>query len=459
MRTSNQPHILCVEDEPRLQRLLLKILTEGGLSGTVKGTGKEFLEVLATTPVDLCLIDLHLPDTSGLDLLREMSEKFSSTPAVVLTGSGSLEDAVAAMKLGAVDYLTKPIEFQRLLVSLKNSLRLRRCQSDLNRLQSDLTHAYAPRNLVGTSERIEAVRDSIRRAAPADVSVLIRGETGTGKELVARSLHFSSPRGSRPFIDVNCAALTETLLESELFGHEKGAFTGATSQRRGQFEQADGGTLFLDEIGDMPASTQTKILRVLQEGRLKRVGGDKLIEVDVRVVCATHRDLEEEIKQGRFLQDLLYRINTFAIEIPPLRDRSSDIPELARHFLTKVCKKQKRAVPKLPVKTIQSFMNHPWPGNARELEHVMERAVLLCDGEDILPEHLPPQILGEKSEENPASPTEGLVKAVEHLERTMIHEALEKHGWVKSRAANALGITERIISYKIINLGIQRPPS
>ena len=303
---------------------------------------------------------------------------------------------------------------------------------------------------------MDGLRKTIRRAAASDATVLIIGESGTGKELVARGLHASGPRAAGPYIDVNSAALTETLLESELFGHEKGAFTSAIARRRGKFEQAHGGTLFLDEIGDMPLPTQAKMLRVLQERAFQRVGGDERINVDVRVICATNRILEEDAKKGTFRSDLFYRINTFVIEIPPLRERAADIPDLARHFQARANRHEKRQVQGFAPKAMEALCSHLWPGNVRELQHAVERGVLVCDGEEIRPEDLPPAVLRGQAAPAKADEGGGLIETVERLERSMILAALDKHGWVKSRAARALGVTERILSYKMTNLGIEK---
>jgi DNA-binding NtrC family response regulator len=301
---------------------------------------------------------------------------------------------------------------------------------------------------------MERVRALIRRAASSEATVLIVGESGTGKELVARALHSSGPRLAGPFVDVNSAALTESLLESELFGHEKGAFTSAIARRRGKFEQAHGGTLFLDEIGDMPLPTQAKMLRVLQERSFQRVGGDERISVDVRVICATNRTLDEEAQKGTFRKDLFYRINTLVIDLPPLRQRVTDIPELARHFLARFNREEKRDVKDFSTHAMETLCAHGWPGNVRELQHAVERAVLVCEGDEIQPEHLPPAVSAGKTAPPPVQGGEGLIETVERIERSMILAALEKNAWVKARAARALGVTERILSYKINNLGI-----
>jgi DNA-binding NtrC family response regulator len=446
--------VLYVEDDPTLGRLVRAAVEREGHEFKLATSGKDFLKLLAEDPPQLCLIDLTLPDASGLDLLEALCRTRPGTPAIVVTASDDVKDAVAAMKRGAVDYVTKPVEPQRLTVCIRNALRMGEQQQEIARLRTEVREQSA---LVGSSRAMEAVRALVRRAAPSETTVLVTGENGTGKEIVARALHFSGARASKAFVDVNCAALTETLLESELFGHEQGAFTGATSRRRGKFEQAHGGTLFLDEIGDMPLATQAKILRVLQERTFQRVGGEERIAVDVRVVCATNRDLEAAVAQERFRKDLFYRINTLVIPVPPLRERGSDIAELAALFLARATRREKRPAARISVAALEALGRHSWPGNVRELEHAIDRAVLVGEGEEILPEHLPPAVLRQGPSDPGGKESKGLLESVERLERTMIVEALDKNGWVKARAARALGLTERIISYKMENLGIERP--
>jgi DNA-binding NtrC family response regulator len=403
------------------------------------------------------MIDLSLPDASGLNLLSRLHERHPEVPAIIITASESIHDIIGAIKRGAVDYLTKPIDGRRMLVSIANAVRLHRQQKEIARLRADVSETYSPEHLVGSSAEMDQVRALIRRVASSDATVLIVGESGTGKELVARALHAAGPRVAGPFIDVNSSALTETLLESEIFGHEKGSFTGAIARRRGKFEQAAGGTIFLDEISDMPLPTQAKILRVLQERSFQRVGGDELVSVDVRVICATNRDLEEAVSGGTFRKDLFYRINTLVIEIPPLRKRVGDIPGLARHFLARCNRTEKREIRDFSTSALEALCAHSWPGNVRELQHAVERALLVCDGDEIQPGHLPPAIMSTRS---PAAPedgkTDGLIETVERLERSLLLASLEKNNWVKARAARALGITERILSYKMNTLGIDR---
>jgi DNA-binding NtrC family response regulator len=412
---------------------------------------------------DLILLDLHLPDASGLDLLARSRARYPDIPVIVATASHLVSDVVKALKGGAMDYLTKPIDHQRLVVSLANAVKITRQQQDLTLLRSELKETYKLEHMVGASPAMEKVRELIRQAAPSDATVLIVGESGTGKELVARALHYSSSRVGKPFVDVNCAALTETLIESELFGHERGAFTSAISRRRGKFEQANSGSLFLDEIGDMPLSTQAKILRVLQERTFQRVGGEEKISVNVRVICATNRNLEDAVENGEFRMDLLYRINMFVIDVPPLRERAGDIPELARHFFAICARSGKYTAQAISDAALAALCAHPWPGNVRELQNAIERAMMICHEDEIQVAHLPPAILQQthlaaRPADVSAKPTTGqnLVEAAEGFERAMILDALDKCDWNKTQAARLLGVTRRILSYKMTNLGVDR---
>jgi len=453
--------ILYAEDDPASGRLVKSIAGTEGYSVTVFGTGQQFLRALEDKP-DLVLLDLHLPDASGLDLLAKSRARYPDVPVIVATASNSVHDVIQALKGGAMDYLTKPIDHQRLIVSLANAVKILRQQQDLSLLRSELKETYRLEHMIGTVPAMMQVRELIREAAPRDATVLITGESGTGKELVARALHYSSPRLGKAFVDVNCAALSETLIESELFGHERGAFTSAISRRRGKFEQANGGSLFLDEIGDMPLPTQAKILRVLQERNFQRVGGEDKITVNVRVICATNRDLEEAVRNNTFRMDLFYRINLFVIEVPPLRERVGDIAELARHFLAAGARSGKYSAQSISDSALAALCQHRWPGNVRELQNAMERAMMICHESEIQLSHLPPAVLnGSKPVSQAANyssniTSQNLVEAVEQFERHIILEALAKCDWNKSKAARDLGVTRRILSYKMNNLGIDK---
>jgi two-component system response regulator AtoC len=454
--------ILYVEDDPASGRLVQSIAETAGYEVDVVTTGSEFLSSLTTNKPDLLLVDLHLPDASGLELLAKARLRLPESPVIVVTASNAIEDAVKALKGGATDYLTKPVDHQRLIVSLTNALKLSRQQQDLSKLRTEIRYTYKLEHVIGTSSGMEEVRDMIRHAAQTDATVLISGESGTGKELVAKALHYASRRAAKPFVDVNCAAMTETLIESELFGHEKGSFTSAFSRRRGKFEQAHGGSFFLDEIGDMPLVTQAKMLRVLQERSFQRVGGEEKINVDVRVICATNQNLETCVEAGTFRLDLFYRINPLMIEVPPLRQRPSDIPELVSHFLNAASQVGNTHVRSVSDEAMIALQQHSWPGNVRELQNAIERAYTVCHEDEIQISHLPAAVL--RRAPVPRAPSgsdtndnRNLVEKTEQYERSIIMAELAKCEWNKTKAALALGVTRRILSYKMQTLGIDKP--
>ena len=467
-------HILYAEDDPPSGRLVRSIAESEGYTIQVVGTGKEFLSAISEFKPNLLLIDLHLPDALGLDLLSQARARLPAAPAIVVTASASVDDVIGALKAGAIDYLRKPVDIQRMIVSLANAAKIMRQQQDITQLRSELKETYRLEHMIGSSPAMTKLRELVRQAAPTDNTVLITGESGTGKELVAKALHYSSKRAAKPFVDVNCAAMTETLIETELFGHEKGAFTSAISRRRGKFEQANGGTIFLDEIGDMPLSTQAKMLRVLQERSFERVGGEDKVKVNVRVVCATNHNLEQAVKSGKFRLDLFYRINLFVIETPPLRDRASDITELGRHFLATSSRMGKYSATNIAEAALAALCGHDWPGNIRELQNAIERALTVCTDAEIQPWHLPPTVTQTRSSLDDGGsdfvPSQdgiidiksakagrvSLIEAVEQFERKMILYSLGQNQWNRSKTADTLGITRRILSYKMQNLGIYK---
>ncbi|HYT57073.1 MAG TPA: sigma-54 dependent transcriptional regulator [Verrucomicrobiae bacterium] len=454
--------ILYVEDDPASGRLVQSIAETAGYEVDVVTTGSAFLSSLTTNKPDLLLVDLHLPDASGLELLAKARLRLPESPVIVVTASNAIEDAVKALKGGATDYLTKPVDHQRLIVSLTNAVKLSRQQQDLSKLRNEIRYTYKLEHVIGASSAMEQVRDMIRHGAQTDATVLISGESGTGKELVAKALHYASRRAAKPFVDVNCAAMTETLIESELFGHEKGSFTSAFARRRGKFEQAHGGSFFLDEIGDMPLVTQAKMLRVLQERSFQRVGGEDKINVDVRVICATNQNLENCVEAGTFRLDLFYRINPLMIEVPPLRQRPSDIPELVSHFLNAASQVGNTHVRSVSNEAMIALQQHSWPGNVRELQNAIERAYTVCHEDEIQISHLPAAVLrrtpvprstsGSGTDDN-----RNLVEKTEQYERSIIMAELAKCEWNKTKAALALGVTRRILSYKMQTLGIDKP--
>ncbi len=384
-----KPNILVVDDEEEFLEMVKEILQKWEYEVDTAQTGYEALQRMSLYNYDLVLLDIIMPLISGLETLKRMRKMDRDIPIVVLTADGRVDTAVKAMKNGAYDYLTKPVDWNKLRVIIKNAMTIRTLKKEVSRLQNQLRGKYEHVNIIGNSPKMKEVYRALDRVIESDVTVIIRGESGTGKELLARAIHFNGPRKDGPFVAVNCAAIPESLLESELFGHERGSFTGAVARRVGKFEQAHRGTLFLDEIGEMSRATQAKILRVLQEKRIERIGSTKSIPVDVRVISATNKNLEEEVKKGRFREDLYYRISVYPIHLPPLRERREDIPQLVAHFLQKFNKKLRRKIKRVSDRALEHLMNYRWPGNVRELENVMERSMLNCSGEVLLPEHLP----------------------------------------------------------------------
>jgi DNA-binding NtrC family response regulator len=394
-----------------------------------------------------------MPGMSGLELLRNVKAVNPEIPFILVTAYGTVETAVQAMKDGAADYVTKPLDLEELQLRIGRVGEQVRLQSAVRDLQAHLIERHRLEGIIGESGRMQEVLALVKRVAPSDATVLIRGESGTGKELIARALHFNSPRAAGPLVTLNCAALPEQLLESELFGHERGAFTGAVAQRKGRFELADGGSIFLDEIGDLTPALQVKLLRVLQERQFERLGGTRTLAVNVRVLAATHRDLEGAIQAGTFREDLYYRLNVVTLQIPPLRERREDIPLLLDHFLRKFARKNRREVAGLTAAARDALLRYDYPGNVRELENIVERAVLLCRGAVIDLEDLPVTL--RPGERGPADAEVGrLPDLLAGIERQAIRAALERHGGIQTQAAAELGISERVLRYKIKKYGL-----
>ncbi len=471
--------ILIVDDEES-PRESLRFILKDRYELTLKENGASALAALRDDgPFDLMLLDMKMPDLSGLDVLAQAHAVAPGTPVVMITAITDAKPAVQAMKLGAADYLNKPFDVDEIRLVVERVLRERALQAEVGRLRTQLQDHHKFDNIVGSGPAMQKVYALIQRLVDTETTVLITGETGTGKELVARALHFNSMRRDGPFIPVHCAAIPGELLESELFGHEKGAFTGALQRRIGMFEAASGGTLFLDEIGEMPHGTQSKLLRAIQEREIRRVGGQETISINVRLVCATNRNLEQEVKRGGFREDLYYRINVVPIVLPALRERREDIPALVMHFTERFAKELNRPIPQFTPQAMDILVNYPWPGNVRELEHAIERLLVTCDTDRITAENLPFVIsqaeaataavattrlagavapparsdLGEKLEF-----TDGrldLPKLTEDIERKAIEEALKRADGVISEAARSLNITRRMIRYKMDKLGIK----
>ena len=456
--------VLVVDDERKMRRVLQILLEQMGLESVAAESGEEALEHFSGERVDLVLTDLRLPGMSGIDLLARIRETNADVPVVVLTAHGTVQTAVAAMKQGAFDYILKPFDVQAIEGIIRNALEMRRFRTENRFLKEQAAATPTFENLVGVSPAMQALYDLIRQVAPAKTAVLITGETGTGKELVARAIHNLSPRREQLFVPLNCAAIPPELLESELFGHVRGAFTGAQVERTGKFELADGGTLFLDEIGDMAYPLQAKLLRVLQEGVIERVGSNKPITVDARVVSSTNRDLEANIRSGAFREDLYYRLNVFRVQLPPLRERRDDIVQLATFFLGKFGAELGKGALALAGDTHGPLQQYDWPGNVRELRNLMERAAVLCrTGEvdaallRILLPAAPAESAGTAASDigsEPAPASLELEPAVEELERKLILRALASASDNKVEAARLLGVSERTLWYKLKRYGL-----
>jgi DNA-binding NtrC family response regulator len=439
--------LLFADDERSLQELMKLEIPRMGHRVTVCPDGLTAVAALEKESFDCLLVDLDMPGLNGIDVIARAEELCPDAEAVVLTGKSSLESAIAALRHGAFDYLTKPCKLVEIEALLRRVREKRQLTQKYRALERRLQRIEGTPQLVGKSAGMERVRTLITKVAPTQSTVLILGETGTGKELVARAVHDQSLRAGMPMVAINCGALPETLIESELFGHRKGAFTGADEHRVGLFEVANGGTIFLDEIGELPKAMQAKLLRVLESGEIRRVGDNRPLMVDVRVVCATHRDLGQMVAEGEFREDLMYRINTFEIELPPLRDRLDDIPELAEHLLSRFRGKCGAAGPQIAPDAIAALLAHVWPGNVRELANVIEHATILCDDGPITAAHLPANF-GRRELTGPARLHPGPV-SLRELEMQAIYQALDRHGGNKPKAADELGISLKTLYNKL----------
>jgi DNA-binding NtrC family response regulator len=462
--------ILVVEDERAIQLALSGLLGRAGYEVSLASSGDEAIARLSEQSFDLVLTDLALGHgASGLDVLREAKRLRPETVVVMITAHGSEKIAVEAMKAGAEDYVPKPFDNEEIRLVVQRALERTRMAREHRELLDRVQRDYAFESLIGSGAAMQRVFETIRKVAETDLTVLVRGESGTGKELVAQALHNRSQRRDRPFVAVNCAAISRELVESELFGHEKGAFTGADARRQGRFEVADGGTIFLDEIGDMPPETQAKVLRVLQERSFERVGGTKPIQVDVRVVAATHRNLEEEVRQGRFREDLYYRLRVVEIDLPPLRERIGDVPSLALRFLEQVNERLGREKQRLSESALAQLARQRWPGNVRELRNAIEQASVLASGAVIdvadlrlgdpigaAPVATPPGVEASFAGAESAVPfSEAKRRAVEGFERDFLLRALRAHGGNISRAAESIGMVRQSLQQKIRELGLR----
>jgi len=457
-RDAPKARILVVDDERAVRSALRVNLSKAGYDVTVAEDGEAALARLGTHPPDLVLSDLRMPKLDGMLLLEAVQAEHPELPVVLMTGHGSVRDAVQAMRAGAADYIIKPVRRDELLVILERALRARQLEAEVVRLREALDQRLQFEQLIGASTAMQRVYALIDAVADSDALVLVTGPTGAGKELVSRAVHSRSARANRPFVALNCAALPEQLLESELFGHEKGSFTGAVRRHAGRFEQASGGTLMLDEIGEIPLATQVRLLRVLESGVVQRVGGTTPVQVDTRVIAATNRDLAAEVAAGRFREDLYYRLNVFRIPVPPLRERTDDIPALADHFLHHFARKHGRSARSMSAEVLAQLRRHAWPGNVRELAHVLERAVLLTSGRVVEGVELDStaEVPSPAPVSEPSVPSgTHLPDALRAVEERLIIEALRASRGVQAEAARRLGISRSNLHYRIKKLGIE----
>jgi DNA-binding NtrC family response regulator len=437
--------ILVVDDEANARTALAELLRDEGYRVEIAADGFKALGKIEEEAPDLVLTDLKMPGLGGIELLQRLRERDENAVVIVMTAFGAVDTAVAAMKQGAADYLTKPLNMTELTLVVAREMERRHLRVEASSLRARLAERYRFENIIGDSPAMQAIFKTVAQVASSRASVLITGESGTGKELVAAALHQRSPRAKGPFVKLHCAALAETLLESELFGHERGSFTGAAGRREGRFHQADGGTLFLDEIGDISPAVQVKLLRFLQEHEFERVGGNETVRVDVRVIAATNRDLKAEVARGRFREDLYYRLNVITLEMPALRERSSDVPLLASFFLQKYARDNQRAIEGFSDDALAHLRAYEWPGNVRELENVVERAVVLCTGARITAAELPPHVAARKEAGGVSIPG----STMEEIEHHAIVKTLEATGGSTGKAAEILGISVRKIQYKL----------
>ena len=446
--------VLIVDDDPVILEVIGDILKKNGYEVVAAPNGAAGIRELERKYFDLVLTDLVMPDVDGMEVLNHVVSTSPKAICIILTGHGTIKSSVEAIKKGAFDYITKPITADELLVVIEKALKFRNLEEENIRLKKELQQTYGYDNLVGTSNAIKNIYDLIEKVADTDGTVLISGASGTGKELIARAIHYNSSRCDRPLVVINCGAIPEELLESELFGHEKGAFTGAYKSRIGRFEMANGGTIFLDEIGEMSPSLQVKLLRVLQEKKFERVGGTKTIHVDVRIIAATNKNLTTAINKGKFREDLYYRLNVIPMKVPPLKQRKSDIPLLIDHFLKKFQKGSEKKITGFSPEAMDAMLKYDWPGNVREVENVIKRLTILCDDEvvtvDDLPEHIPHKGRAVRVvEEDFLEKGVTLHDAVEDYEKRLILGALERSDWVKTKAAKLLNINRTTLVEKI----------
>ena len=459
----SQRTILVADDDASIRSLLKQLLSDEGYSVVEATTGTEVVEKVKETNPDLVIMDVRMPELDGIEALSKLKASSPKTSVLIMTAFGSSNNAIRAMELGAFDYITKPFELDKISHTVKRVIEYRDLTSEVQVLRDEISSLVQTERIVGNSPAMQEVYKTVGKVAKADATVLITGESGTGKELVAEALHYNSNRRSGPIVKVSCAALPETLLEAELFGHEKGSFTGAMTQRRGRFEMADKGSIFLDEIGEMSLPMQTKLLRVLQERKIERVGSSLPIKVDIRIICATNKDLQRQVEQQKFRDDLFYRLNVINIHMPPLRDRKEDIPALVEHFLAKHRYSATAQPAAISEEALKRLMEYDWPGNVRELENVVERAVVLSRGQIITSRELPfgdHEADGHEEEGGDESSVEKsfFKKSVAQFEKDLIMKALRDANGNRSKAAEMLGIYRRLLYAKIKEYGLEGYP-
>ncbi|AGF78886.1 CheY-like receiver, AAA-type ATPase and DNA-binding domain-containing response regulator [Desulfocapsa sulfexigens DSM 10523] len=457
--------ILVVDDEPNYLIVLSELLRDEGFEVFTASSGTDGIAQVAEVDLDLVITDMQMPGMDGLQLLEKVKENNPNLPVIMITAFAEVEKAVAAMQAGAYNYLSKPFSNDELLVNINKAVHHYALLRENSRLRQEMLERTGYSGMVGKSRHMQQMYELIEKVAPTPSSVLITGESGTGKELVAKAIHYNSPRADKPFITVNCAALAENLLESELFGHEKGAFTGAVAMRKGRFELADGGTLFLDEIGEIPLALQAKLLRAIQEKCFERVGGTNTLHVDVRIVSATNREIREEVSSGNFREDLYYRLNVIHLALPALRERQDDIPLLVNYFVKSVTDRLGKKDLSITKEAMRLLVSLPWEGNVRELENTIERAAILCDDNEIRADDVQPESLGNDKQKvfgrdldlsKVIPPGAGLNDVLYAIEDRMLNQALDETGHVQARAAEMLGITKSLLQYKMKKYGIKK---
>lgn len=457
-----KPRILVVDDEESIREFLEIMLKKEGFEITLAEDGAMAKDVLAKKTFDMIISDLQMPNMNGIELLKHVKETSPDTVFMMITAFGTTETAVEAMKMGAYDYITKPFKIDEVRLNINNALRSKNLEVENRSLKKELVKEYSFQNIIGNSQAMHLIYDLIKRVSQAPTNILVTGESGTGKEVVAKAIHYNGPLKDRPFVTINCGAIPENLMESEMFGHKKGSFTGAVSDKVGLFEVADGGTLFLDEVGELPITIQVKLLRAIQERMIRRVGATDDHKIDVRIIAATNRNLEEMVQKGTFRQDLYYRLNVINIKTPPLRDRKDDIPILAQFFLKKYNEKLNKNISSISVEAMEILKKYDYPGNVRELENMLERTVALEGGATVLPESLPP-LVSTPSGRKMASSHEievtddgvDLDKVMGQIEKELLIKAIHTAGGVKKKAAKLLSITFRSMRYRVekYNLG------